>query len=397
MTGRLRAVLVECLVPGYVSKMSEVKSLMMTMGYDIVQCMYQRRGDYEPGLCIGRGKVEEISEIVHRRKVAAVAFANTLTGGQVLRIQREMGEAKVLDRNLVILELFEKRALTLEAKLQISLAKLLYTYGWGREAVRRKGIEREQVGVGGPGGYPFSVYEADVRKRVSKLRDELRRIRKHKEMLRVRREKLGFPVVALAGYTQSGKTTFFNKVVKESREVGLGPFTTLSTSARRLRLRSDRERDVILVDAIGFVEDMHPLILDAFETTLTEISSSDLILLFIDLSEDGVSISRKASASKGIINRIAPSTPIVVCANKLDLVRGGKELNSRLNVVHGKFEGLIVPLSAKTGENVDLLLDLADDLVHAKPRGEPDAVMENAYNSSSRILLPEGWHGSSKI
>jgi len=395
MTGRLRAVLVECRVPGYVSKMSEVKSLMMTMGYDIVQCIYQRRGDYEPGLCIGRGKVEEISEIVHRRKVAAVAFANTLTGGQVLRIQREMGEAKVLDRNLVILELFEKRALTLEAKLQISLAKLLYTYGWGREVVRRKGIEREQVGVGGPGGYPFSVYEADVRKRVSKLRDELRRIRKHKEMLRVRREKLGFPVVALAGYTQSGKTTFFNEVVKESREVGLGPFTTLSTSARRLRLRSDR--DVILVDAIGFVEDMHPLILDAFGTTLTEISSSDLILLFIDLSEDDVSISRKASASKEIIHRVAPSTPIVVCANKLDLVRGGKELGSRLNVIRNKFDESVVPLSAKTGENVTLLLDLADELVHAGRRWKPDTLMENAYNLSSRVLVPEGEHGSSKV
>jgi len=395
MTGRLRAVLVECLVPGYVSRMTEVKSLMMTMGYEIVQCMSQRRGDYEPGLCIGRGKVEEIGEIVHRRKVAAVAFANTLTGGQVLRIQRKMGDAKVLDRNLVILELFEKRASTLEAKLQISLAKLLYTYGWGREAVRRKGIEREQVGVGGPGGYPFSDYEADVRKRVSKLRDELRRTRKHKEMLRVRREKLGFPVVALAGYTQSGKTTFFNKVVRESREVGLGPFTTLSTSSRRLRLRS--KGDVILVDAIGFVEDMHPLILDAFETTLTEISSSDLILLFIDISEDDVSISRKASASKEIIHKVAPSTPIVVCANKLDLVGDGKELDSKLNVIHEKFEGLMVPLSAKTGENVDLLLDLAGDLVHTGPQGESDAGMENAYNLSSRIQLPEGVHGSSKV
>jgi len=395
MTGRLRAVLVECLVPGYISRMSEVKSLMVTMGYEIVQCISQKRGDYEPGLCIGRGKVEEISEIVHQRKVAAVAFANTLTGGQVLRIQRKMGDAKVLDRNLVILELFEKRAMTLEAKLQITLAKLLYTYGWGREVVRRKGIEREQVGVGGPGGYPFSVYEADVRKRVSRLRDELRRIRKHKEMLRVRREKLGFPVVALAGYTQSGKTTFYNKVVRESNEVGLGPFTTLSTSARRLRLRSNR--DVILVDAIGFVEDMHPLILDAFETTLTEISSSDLILLFIDLSEDNVSIGRKASASKAIIRKVAPSTPLVICANKLDLVMGGRNLDSRLGMIRKNFEEPIVPLSAKTGENVRFLLDLVDGQVHAGPRSEMTTAMENAYNLSSGIQLPDDGHGSGQV
>jgi GTP-binding protein HflX len=361
-----QAVLVECLVPGYISKMSEVKSLMEAMGYEIVQTIHQRRGDYTPGLCIGRGKVEEISEIVNRRKVAVVAFANMLTGGQVLRIQRMMGEAKVLDRNLVILELFEKRARTSEAKLQIALAKLLYTYGWGRESIRRKGIEQEQVGVRGPGGYPFSAYEADVRRRVSKLRDELRRIRKHKEMLRVRRSKLGYPVVALAGYTQSGKTTFFNRIVTESKEVGLGPFTTLSTSARRFKLQSGRE--VILVDAIGFVEDMHPLILEAFKTTLTEISSSDLILLFIDISEDDALISRKASATRDIIREVAPSTPLVICANKLDLVGSGKGLHSDMSAIRRNFKERIVPLSAKTGENVKLLLDLIDDLIEMDPR-----------------------------
>jgi len=375
MTEKLHAVLVECRVPGYISKMSEVKSLMETIGYEIVQSIYQRREDYNPGLCIGRGKVEEISEIVNRSKVAAVAFANTLTGGQVLRIQRMMGDAKVLDRNLVILELFEKRAMTLEAKLQIDLAKLLYTYGWGKQAIRRKGIEREQVGVGGPGGYPFSVYEADVRKRVSKLRTELQKIRKHKEMSIGRRKRLGFPVVALAGYTQSGKTTFFNRVVTESKEVGLGPFTTLSTSSRRLRLQSGR--DVILVDAIGFVEDMHPLILDAFKTTLTEISSSDLILLFIDISEDSALISRKASASKEIIREFAPSTPLVVCANKLDQVGVGN-LSSNFDAIRRNFKEPIVSLSAKTGQNVKLLLELADNMIVSVPRRETSVALENA-------------------
>jgi GTP-binding protein HflX len=219
-----------------------------------------------------------------------------------------------------------------------------------------KAIEREQMGPGGPGGYPFQVYEKDVRRRVSKLRAELRRIRRHKEMLRVRREKLGFPVVALAGYTQSGKTTFFNRVVSEAKQVGLGPFTTLSTTARLLRLS---ERDLILVDSIGFVEDMHPLILDAFDTTLAEISSADLILLFIDISEDDISINRKTSASKEILYRVTPSTDLIVCANKIDLVRDRSDIERRLNIIRMIFdEPLILPISARTGENIDLLFEL---------------------------------------
>lgn len=353
----MKAVLVECLVPGYNSRMEEVKSMMETVGYEIVECVSQKRDDYDPACCIGKGKVDEIQNIVHEKGAKVVAFANTLSGGQVLRIQKRISDAKILDRNLVILELFEKRARTRESKLQIGLARLLYTYGWGRESVRMKGIEREQMGPGGPGGYPFQVYEKDVRRRVSKIRAELRRVRRHKEMLRARREKLGFPVVALAGYTQSGKTTFFNSVVSERKQIGLGPFTTLSTSAKLLKLS---EKDTILVDSIGFVEDMHPLILDAFNTTLSEISSANLILLFIDLSEDYASIARKASASREIVRHVAPSTDLIVCANKLDLV--GSDLEKRLKAIQDNFKGsLVMPISAKTGENVGLLLKLVSN------------------------------------
>ncbi|MEM2884847.1 MAG: GTPase HflX, partial [Thermoproteota archaeon] len=337
MSERVKAVLVECLVPGYTPRMEEVKSVMETIGYDVVDCLSQKRDDYDPAVCIGKGKVDEIKRVAQEKGATVVAFANTLTGGQVLRIQKKIS-GKVLDRNLVILELFEKRAMTRESKLQIGLARLLYTYGWGRESVRMKGIEKEQVGPGGPGGYPFQVYEKDVRKRVSKLRAELRRIRRHKEMLRARREKLGFPVVALSGYTQSGKTTFFNRVVLEEKQIGLGPFTTLSTSAKLLRLPG---KDAILVDSIGFVEDMHPLILDAFNTTLTEISSADLVLLFVDVSEDEASVFRKSLASKKIIRRVAPSTDLIVCANKIDLVKGNL-LEKRLMGIRETFEGSIV-------------------------------------------------------
>src|SRR4029077_5376787 len=146
---------------------------------------------------------------------------------------------------------------------------------------------------------------------------------------------LGFPIVALAGYTQSGKTTFFNRMVSEHKATGLGPFTTLSTYARRVDYNSGRDAfSFILVDSIGFIEDMHPIILKAFNTTLGEITNSDLILLFIDISENQELVFRKVTASGQILKQIAPNVPLLVCINKVDKsgesqLEEGKALVSR--------------------------------------------------------------------
>ena len=309
-----------------------------SIGYEVVDKVIQHRKSVHHTYCIGPGKLDEVKQLASEKKIEAVLFANRLPGSQVFKIQKVLGgtDIKVVDRNMLILEVFDHRAMTKEAKLQIELAKLRYTFSWGKEFLRLKGILGEQVGWSGPGDYPYSEYERGARRQISRLEEELRDVYKKKKALTDRRRELGFPIVALAGYTQSGKTTFFNRIVAEHKDTGLGPFTTLSTFARRVEYHNGADAfSFILVDSIGFIEDMHPIIIKAFNTTLGEISNSDLILLFIDISEDEETVYRKITASNEILKRIAPNVPLVVCVNKIDRcdndqLREGEKLVSRV-------------------------------------------------------------------
>jgi len=355
----LRAIAVECRIPGRLGRIDDVISMASSLGYEIVGVVSQRRRAPNASFCIGGGKMEELKKLVGERAAESVIFANDLSGPQVFKISRELGGGvKVIDRNMLILELFKERAMTKEAQLQIQLARLRYTFSWGREFLRLDGILGEQVGWSGPGDYPFKEYERAARRRISRLERALEAIERRKDALRARRRELGFPTAVLAGYTQSGKTTFFNRVARESKSVGIGPFTTLSTFARRVEHRGEggKGSEFILVDSIGFIEDMHPIILDAFHSTLGEISSADLILLFLDASEDLQTLRRKALYSDEILTRIGVRSPIVVCANKADLL-SERGLKRALASIEESLPGReIIPLSAKFGSNVDNLL-----------------------------------------
>lgn len=352
----MRSLVVECVVPTVPSRADEVETMAKSIGYQVVDKVIQHRKSVHHTYTIGPGKLDEVKQIVSERKIEAILFANRLPGSQVFKIQKVLGgtDVKVIDRNMLILEVFERRAMTKEAKLQIELARLRYTFSWGKEFLRLKGILGEQVGWSGPGDYPYSEYERGARRQISRLEDELNDVYKKKKALTDRRRELGFPIVALAGYTQSGKTTFFNRMVAEHKDTGLGPFTTLSTFARRVDYQNDGDSfSFILVDSIGFIEDMHPIIVKAFNTTLGEISNSDLILLFIDISEEEEIVFRKINASNEILKKIAPNVPLIVCINKIDKssvsrLQEGERLVSRI------FPGIPqVALSAKKGTSVN--------------------------------------------
>jgi GTP-binding protein HflX len=323
------------------------------IGYDVVEVMIQKRNSDHHSYFIGPGKVEELKEIVDSHEVETVIFANTLPSSQVFKIQQRLGgEVRVIDRNLLILEVFDKRAMTKEAKLQIKLAKLKYTLSWGREFIKLRGIMGEQVGWMGPGDYPFQEYTRAARNRISRLESQLRELDRKKEITRGRRRELGFPIVALAGHTQAGKTTLFNRLASESKKVGLGPFTTLSTFARKVRVEASRNSEFLLIDSIGFIEDMHPTIVKAFTATFGEIAHSDVILLFVDASEETHTIIRRCSSMNKILREIGTDGDIIVCANKIDLIESG-ELERALDVIRDGFIGTrIVAISARTGENL---------------------------------------------
>jgi GTP-binding protein HflX len=305
--------------------------------------------------CVGKGKIDEIEKTIMADSIEAIIFTRQLSAGQVFRIKKKLGDVRVLDRNLLILEVFEKRCATTEAKLQIALARLRYTFSWGRESIRMHGITSEQMGRGGPGQYPYEVYEAMSRKRISKIEGELRDIRSKSSRLREHRGKAGFRIVALTGYTQSGKTTLFNRLASESKEIGLGPFTTLSTFARKVCTQA-REDSFIMIDSIGFIEDLSPLLLSAFHTTLNELANSDLVLLFVDGSDDLETVIRKIAASHEIMNKEIHGVPVLICINKVDLT-SREHLDKVLAETRKIFEeDEILEISSKTGANLPNLL-----------------------------------------
>src|SRR6266852_5609645 len=358
----MRTLIAECQIPTAPSRYEEVEIMAESIGYEVIDTIVQHRKNLHHTYCIGPGKLEEIKMLVAENDIEAVVFANTLPSAQVFKIQKVLGgtDVKVIDRNLLILEVFDRRAMTKEAKLQIQLAKLRYTFSWGKEFLRLKGILGEQVGWSGPGNYPYHEYQRGARKQISRLERELEDVYEKKKMTREHRRERGFPIIALAGYTQSGKTTFFNQVASEKKETGLGPFTTLTTFARKVELQDPAHSyGAILIDSIGFIEDMHPIIVKAFNTTLGEISSADLVLLFVDASEEQESIFRKLSASNDALKQIAPDLPLIICVNKIDhcseaQLGEAKKLISRVFPTTPQ-----VSLSALRGSNLDQVLHLA--------------------------------------
>jgi GTP-binding protein HflX len=197
-----------------------------------------------------------------------------------------------------------------------------------------------------------------ARTRISKIEQELRKVRSKKAHLREHRGKAGFQTVALTGYTQSGKTTLFNRLAMESKEIGMGPFTTLSTFARKVSLPPQREgvNSFILIDSIGFIEDLRPLLLNAFHTTLNELANSDLILLFVDGSEDIDDVKRKVSTCHEVMAQEINRVPVLICLNKADLTTR-EHLDKVSKETRRVFEDVnIMEISSKTGANVQELL-----------------------------------------
>jgi len=366
----LKALLVELILPRSKPRIDEVSDIARAAGYDVVGRVIQHRDSVDSAYCVGKGKISEIEDTIKADSIEAVIFTRQLSAGQVFRIKKKLADVRVLDRNLLILEVFEKRCATTEARLQIALARLRYTFSWGRESVRMHGITSEQMGRGGPGQYPYEALEAMSRKRISKIEGELRDIRSKSSRLREHRGKAGFRIVALTGYTQSGKTTLFNRLASESKEIGLGPFTTLSTFARRISTQTTGscEDSFIMIDSIGFIEDLSPLLLSAFHTTLSELANSDLVLLFVDGSDDFATVIRKVTASHEIMSKEIHGVPILICINKADLA-SREHLDKVLAETRKIFErDEVIEISAKTGANLpNLLHKISEKLAPAVP------------------------------
>lgn len=292
----------------------EFEELLRSAGYEILAIVEQIREEH-PKYNIGPGKLQEVKELIKELNPDRVIFANPLTPSQSFNVTKEL-KIDVIDKWQLVLEIFEKRAHSKEAKLQVELANLQYELPLVKEAIRRIKLG-DKAGFKGMGEYQTQQYLKHIRYRMGKIRKELEKVKADREVKRKRREEVGFILVALAGYTNAGKSTLLNALADENIEAKTQMFTTLDTTTRRFRINGKR---ALVTDTVGFIDDLPPFIVEAFHSTLEEIVRADIVLLVLDSSEPWREIKRKLLASIEVLKELkALDKPILIVLNKKDL------------------------------------------------------------------------------
>jgi len=328
--------------------LEELKKLAESAGYTIVATIEQTRRP-DPRYQIGQGKVEELAALVKETEAEKIVFDNPLKTIQAYNLAKATG-IEVIDRFKLILEIFTRRATTVEAKLQIQLATQQYELAHAKEKVRltKRG---EQPGFMGLGAYEADVYQEAVKREIHTLKKKLKKIREKRVLHRERRTELGFFTISLAGYTNAGKSSLFNALTEDVVRVDKGLFTTLSTTTRLLEFP---ERKVLLTDTVGFIDRLPLTLIEAFHSTLEETIYADLIVLVLDISEPLETVKKKNAICLATIERIGASgIPLLTAMNKTDRLNKD-EAEKRLAVLKEQTRNPIL-ISALRRTNLDQL------------------------------------------
>ena len=276
----------------------------------------------------------------------------------------------ILDREALILEIFEGRASSAESKLQVRLAQMRYEMSRAKERVRLARMG-EQPGFMGIGRFEVDVYYNDIRSRMQAVREKLAKSHMQRDLHRRGRRRAGLRTVSLAGYTSAGKTTLFNRLTGESGEEGAGLFTTLSTTTRRMPAgRGGRRAGCLVSDTVGFISKLPAYMIEAFKSTLEELLYADAIVLVIDASDALPEMRKKLASCMSALAEIgAPAGRVVYALNKADLA-DGDGIAAKAEALGGGAAGRWVAVSALTGMNVDRLAALAAGVAGGE-RGRP--------------------------
>lgn len=260
---------------------AELSELVKTAGASVVGTLIQKREKMHPGTYVGTGKVAEIGQLIAECGATGIVCDDELSPAQLKNLEAEL-DTKVMDRTLIILDIFAARATTSEGKIQVELAQLKYRLsrltGLGRSMSRLGG----GIGTRGPGEKKLEMDRRLIKDRIAQLNQELREVRQHREVTRAQREKKQMPVAAIVGYTNAGKSTLLNHLTDAGVLEEDKLFATLDPTTRVLQLPGRQE--ILLTDTVGFIRKLPHHLIEAFKSTLEEAKYSDYILHVVDAS-----------------------------------------------------------------------------------------------------------------
>lgn len=344
-----RVILVGVSLPGQedVEKsLDELAELASTAGAETVGRITQARDQIHPGTYIGKGKVEELKDLIWELEATGIICDDELSPIQMKNLQDEL-DIKVMDRTLVILDIFAGRASTNEGKIQVELAQLKYRAtrltGFGVSLSRLGG----GIGTRGPGEKKLEIDRRLIKNRIAQLNRELADVKRHREVTREQRSKSKIPVAAIVGYTNAGKSTLLNTLTGAGILAEDKLFATLDPTTRSLKLPSRQE--ILLTDTVGFIRKLPHHLIEAFRSTLEEAKYADMILHVVDASNPQMD-EQMFTVYETLQNLGVKDKPVITVFNKQDKV-------TESQIIRDFKADYTVKISAKKGTGLDELSD----------------------------------------
>ncbi|MBD7915516.1 GTPase HflX [Clostridium sp. Sa3CUN1] len=343
--------------------LEELKELTKACDIPVLDSVYQSRSKVDPAFYIGKGKVLEIASLRQTKHANLVIFDDELSGSQVRNLEAALG-AKVIDRTTLILEIFARRARSKESKIQVELAQLKYRMsrlqGLGTMLSRTGG----GIGTRGPGEKKLETDRRHIKETIYDLNDELKKIKKNREVQREKRNKESIPKVSLVGYTNAGKSTLRNslcdlaaqKEVQGKEKVFEADmlFATLDITTRSIVLKN--KGVVTITDTVGFVRKLPHDLVEAFKSTLEEVIYSDLLCHVVDASSE-YALDQIKAVEEVLLELGAKDKETILVLNKIDKA----SLENLESIREACTDYLVIEISAKEGKNLDGLLDLIEE------------------------------------
>lgn len=328
------------------NSLDELSELAKTAGAKTVGRIIQNREQIHPGTYVGKGKIEEIKDMLWETEATGIICDDELSPAQMKNLQDEL-DVKVMDRTLLILDIFAARASTSEGKIQVELAQLKYRQtrltGFGTALSRLGG----GIGTRGPGEKKLEMDRRLIKSRIAQLNRELKEVKRHREVTRGQRRKSRIPVAAIVGYTNAGKSTLLNKLTGAEILAEDKLFATLDPTTRGLKLSGGQE--ILLTDTVGFIRKLPHHLVEAFKSTLEEAKYADMILHVVD-SSDPQADEQMLLVYETLRNLEVGDKPVITAFNKQDRIDTGQ-------IVRDFQADYTVKISAKTGEGLLELLE----------------------------------------